>query len=211
MSAVRSAGTRRYGNTATRSTRSMLPHSRSPRRSAAEAVRNLDPQTRRTPNSPSSACAQFAEAQLGPSCRSRSSPAGPAPRPSRDPDRARRLLCAGRALSPAVGADHDHRAGQGRGLRRGHRLPAAQRAPGDDRRLPSRRAPTASSAIGGAQAIAAMAYRHRDASRRSTRSSAPAMPSSTRRSARSSARSASTSSPVRAKSSSSRTRRAMPR
>ena len=63
-------------------------------------------------------------------------PARRAPRPPGDPDRARRLLRAGRPLSAAVGADHDDRAGQGRRRRRGHRLPAAQRAPGDDRRLP---------------------------------------------------------------------------
>ena len=40
--------------------------------------------------------------------------ARPASRPPRHPDRARRLLRAGRALSAAVGADHDDRAGQGR-------------------------------------------------------------------------------------------------
>ena len=54
-----------------------------------------------------------------------------------DPDRAGRGLCAGRALSAAVGADHDDRAGQGRRRRRGGRLPAAERASGDGGRVPS--------------------------------------------------------------------------
>ena len=55
-------------------------------------------------------------------------PAGAAPRPPRHPDRARRLLRSGRPLSPAVGADHDHRARQGRGRRRG-RSPACRPTP----------------------------------------------------------------------------------
>ena len=73
-----------------------------------------------------------------PAARDRAA-AGRASRPSRDPDRARRRLCARRPLPAALRPDHDHRAGQGRRLRRGRRLPAAQRAPGDDRRLPSLR------------------------------------------------------------------------
>ncbi len=60
--------------------------------------------------------------------------------------------------------------------------------------------------VGGAQAIAAMAYGTETIAPRSTRSSAPATPSSTRPSARCSARSASTSSPGRARSSPSPTR-----
>ena len=86
----------------------------------------------RTPNSPSPTSAALPRRNWRRSCRWRSkSLPGVHHGPPGHPDRPGRLLCAGRALSAVVGADHDHRSGQGCGGGRGDRLPAAQRASGD--------------------------------------------------------------------------------
>ncbi len=106
----------------------------------AQAVAGLDPQTRRDTEFAIERVRAFAEAAARhhPAAGSRA-PAGPFPRPPGDPDRAHRGLCARRTLSAPLGARHDDRAGQGRRLRRGDRLPAARRARGDGRGLPALR------------------------------------------------------------------------
>lgn len=63
-------------------------------------------------------------------------PAGGASGAPGDPDRPGRLLCPRGAVPAAVCAGDDDRAGEGGGGRRGGRLPAAERAPGDDRGVP---------------------------------------------------------------------------
>ena len=139
ISAVRDARRRGCAGIRQRVRQGRCRRLRSHRRGARRGRRATS--TRRpapTPSSPSSASARFAEAQLG-TILPLEIEALPGLHLGHRVIPIERVGCyvPGGRYPAAVGADHDDRAGQGRRLRRGHRLPAAQCAPGDDRRLPS--------------------------------------------------------------------------
>lgn len=103
-----------------------------------KAVAELDPQTREDTEFAIANVRAFAEAQLKTilPLEIETLP-GLHLRPPCHSDRNRGLLRTRRSLSPPVRSGHDHRAGQSRRLRSGHRLPPAECTSCNDCRLPS--------------------------------------------------------------------------